>query len=81
MHSEENGVLLYLYKVVEGVSNSFAFNIAAQVGLDDGIIKRAKELFESNKTVNAAVLHKNFSGNALINFLKDIDIPEPDVQN
>ncbi|XP_068897033.1 mutS protein homolog 5-like isoform X2 [Tenebrio molitor] len=81
MHSEENGVLLYLYKVVEGVSNSFAFNIAAQVGLDDGIIKRAKELFESNKTANAAVMHKNLSGNALINFLKDIDIPEPDVLN
>lgn len=84
-HSEENGALLFLYKIEKGISKSFALNIASEVGLDPSIIRRAKELSEENKTVKLLVRHENFptsfnDNNALISFLRDVNIPEPDLE-
>ncbi|EFA10321.2 mutS protein homolog 5 isoform X2 [Tribolium castaneum] len=81
-HSEENGTLLFLYKVAKGVSRSFAIKIAAEVGVDASIIKRANELFEKKKTVTPLVRCESYpasvNDSALIAFLKDVNIPEPD---
>ncbi|XP_044266292.1 LOW QUALITY PROTEIN: mutS protein homolog 5-like [Tribolium madens] len=81
-HSEENGALLFLYKVTKGISMSFAMKIAAEVGLDLSIIKRADELFEKNETVTPLMRYENYptfvSDNALIEYLKDVNIPELD---
>ncbi|XP_057669997.1 mutS protein homolog 5-like [Diorhabda carinulata] len=45
MHTNENGVLYFLYKISDGVSNSFAIEVAEAIGIDAQIIKRAKEYY------------------------------------
>ncbi|KAL3267858.1 hypothetical protein HHI36_006999 [Cryptolaemus montrouzieri] len=44
-----NETMVLLYKLVKGISESYAFDIAEEVGLDSGIIQRAKEIFNSLK--------------------------------
>ncbi|KAJ3643741.1 hypothetical protein Zmor_026433 [Zophobas morio] len=84
-HTEQNGVLSFLYKVTDGISNSFAFNIAAQVGIDETIIKRTKELFKNSKTIKPIVRQEGCSlsinDRALVELVANVDIPEPDVES
>ncbi|XP_018326196.1 mutS protein homolog 5 [Agrilus planipennis] len=45
----EDEKLVFLYKVVQGVSMSFAFDVATAMGLKKDIVTRAQELFNSLK--------------------------------
>lgn len=76
-HTENNGIVSLLYKVIPGISNSFAFNIAAQIGIDGEIIQRARELFEDNK--NATCTNRKLTKDeSLKQFLENVEIPELD---
>ncbi|RZC42494.1 mutS protein 5-like [Asbolus verrucosus] len=83
-HSKENGMLLYLYKITKGVSSSFAFDIAVEVGLDEAIVQRARELFKNNtiQPLDNYAKYTNFgSEGELIDFLKNVNISEPNANN
>ncbi|CAG9863939.1 unnamed protein product [Phyllotreta striolata] len=45
-HTNENGVLYFLYKLTEGISKSFAIDVAEALGLDKDVIERARSIFE-----------------------------------
>ncbi|KAF5275985.1 hypothetical protein FQA39_LY00781 [Lamprigera yunnana] len=75
----ETGELTYLYKVTEGISNSYAFDVASAAGLEASIISQAREIYKlliQNSEVPHGSEHQiNFSE---LN-LYDVDIPEPDI--
>lgn len=50
----DNEPMVLLYKLVDGISESFAFDIAEEVGLGPQIIQRAREIFDAMK--NNAVI-------------------------
>ncbi|XP_072388558.1 mutS protein homolog 5-like [Diabrotica undecimpunctata] len=82
-HTKESGVLYFLYKITEGISNSYAFDVAEEIGIDKKIIDRAKEIFDclSNKK-SIAPLPKLLSRNKFdMTTLQILDIPEPDEDN
>ncbi|KAJ8964564.1 hypothetical protein NQ314_004868 [Rhamnusium bicolor] len=75
-HSKDNGMLYFLYKVTEGVSNSFAFDIAEAVGLDKDVLTRAREIMDClkhNKPIRPLERNKSFRAENLT----ELDIPEP----
>lgn len=78
--------LVFLYKVMPGVSSSYAFEVAAAAGLDSDIIQRARQIFENIKDNRPVpplphLMYRVDSGNhnSLEAFLADLDIPEPDI--
>lgn len=82
----EDGLLVFLYKTVEGISTSYAFDVAESVGFDVAIVKRAREIFHS--IVNNVEIEPNPNGrNRWLDrnldethrdFFSNIKIPEPD---
>ncbi|KAF5279974.1 hypothetical protein FQR65_LT15112 [Abscondita terminalis] len=71
----DTGELIYLYKVVDGISNSYTFEVAIANGLDISIVNRAKEIYNM-LTKNIPLTHPdNF--NLSQTDLFDIKIPEP----
>ncbi|KAB0802504.1 hypothetical protein PPYR_04690 [Photinus pyralis] len=45
-YEKRDSDIVYLYKVVDGISNSFAFDVAKAAGLDENIISRAREFYQ-----------------------------------
>ncbi|KAJ8918621.1 hypothetical protein NQ315_013127 [Exocentrus adspersus] len=78
-HVKEGGNLYFLYKVTEGISSSFAFDIAEGIELDRDVLLRAKEIMECLK-LNAAIrpLIQNTRQNFNAENLAELEIPQPD---
>lgn len=82
----EDDLLVFLYRIVEGVSTSYAFDVAESVGFDEDIVKRAREIFHclvNNIEINSNPSNRNrwlrkSSDEAQRDFFSDIEIPEPD---
>ncbi|CAH0555687.1 unnamed protein product [Brassicogethes aeneus] len=78
-HTKANGALCFLYKTVEGVSNSFALDIAEEIIEDPDILTRARYFFnclQNNEPIIPLTNPINSRFQHLTNI--DIDIPEPD---
>lgn len=83
-HTKQDGCLYFLYKIVKGVSDSYAFDIATELGFDQDIIQRARYIFNCLKR-NERIVPINMN-KSLVNlteedanaFLYNLDIPEPD---
>lgn len=81
-YSRENGVLLNLFKIERGISTSFAFDIAADLGLDEDVVARARSLFGSDSVepLASSVKYPNLPKTAEeeTEFLLSLNIPELD---
>lgn len=80
-----NNDIVYLFKVIQGISRSFAVEVAASIGLDHNAVARAKEILEAIKngeTIKSItnVFPKNYSQVEIPNeeFFKNVLIPTPD---
>lgn len=74
--------LVFLYKVVKGVSGSYAIEVAAAIGIDQQIANRAKEIFEALKSGKQITPLPELAGRQrcppgvpLEEFLKTVNIP------
>lgn len=54
--------MTFLYKLASGISESFAFDIAEEVGLNPRIIQRAREIFDALKN-NTVIKPLNMNKN------------------
>ncbi|KAJ8986006.1 hypothetical protein NQ317_013890 [Molorchus minor] len=77
-HRKDDGCLYFLYKIGQGVSNSFAFDIAEGVGLDKDILSRAKEILNCLKNNETIPPLPNSRRNYRTEMVMELDIPEPD---
>uniref|UniRef100_A0A6P7H1Z0 MutS protein homolog 5-like isoform X1 n=1 Tax=Diabrotica virgifera virgifera TaxID=50390 RepID=A0A6P7H1Z0_DIAVI len=79
-HTKESGVLYFLYKISEGISNSYAFDVAEEIGIDKKTIDRAKEIFDClSNSKPLAPLPQLLARNKFdMTTLQILDIPEPD---
>lgn len=70
--------LVFLYKVIKGISNSFAFEVAVAAGLEEDIITRAREIYKAlfrnagTRSLQNHTLEENDTD------LFTVNIPEPD---
>ncbi|CAH1118956.1 unnamed protein product [Phaedon cochleariae] len=78
-HRKETGGLCFLFRLVEGISESFAIDVAEACGIDIHIIRRAREIMESlqhGKILRP--LEHNRRNNFNPDNLHQLNIPEPD---
>ncbi|KAK9890840.1 hypothetical protein WA026_012186 [Henosepilachna vigintioctopunctata] len=82
--TRDDNSLVLLFKIEPGISESHAFDIAGEAGLDINIIKRAKEIcncLKSNKVIKplkfikSRVTPQNITSENLLSFLSNIEIP------
>ncbi|KAK5650830.1 hypothetical protein RI129_001859 [Pyrocoelia pectoralis] len=69
--------VVYLYKVIKGISNSFAFDVATAAGLDTSLISRARELHQLFCDEGTALENDN-QFESITFTLDDIEIPDLD---
>lgn len=74
--------LVFLYKVAQGVSGSYAFEVAASVGLRPGLVDRAREIYEDLKhgrrirpLPEVSRGQRPPTGMSLHQFLRNIEVP------
>lgn len=75
-HSEENGALTFLFKIEKGISNTFAFNIARTVGIDENIIRRAKDFLKGTNIKPIGKVLYNRPEFNMIQYLEDIELSD-----
>lgn len=75
--------LVFLYKVSQGVSGSYAFEVAASVGLRSSLVDRAREIYEDLKNgrpirplPQVGRQQRPPPGMSLNHFLRSIEVPD-----
>ncbi|XP_018568658.1 mutS protein homolog 5-like isoform X2 [Anoplophora glabripennis] len=78
-HAKEEKNLCFLYKVTEGISSSFAFDISESIGFDKDVLVRAREIVEClKKNEPIHPLDQNLKKTCKVENLAELDIPQPD---
>lgn len=75
-HCEENGVLIFQYRMEKGISNSFAFNIAKMVGIDNNIVNRARDFLRGTNIKPIGKVLDNRSEGDRAQYLEDLSLSD-----